>query len=103
MRFFYSLAFRSSPGDLAVGSFDFVLDFDCCIVLSSAPAAAFGDPGVWTAACSVNSGCTGLLHHSSLNRTGPPWACIFLLDDLEPASLVTLFLSRRWYGPVSLC
>ncbi|GFS29932.1 hypothetical protein TNIN_483611 [Trichonephila inaurata madagascariensis] len=37
---------HSSPGDLAVWSVDFVLDFDGWIIRSSAPAA--GDPGVWT-------------------------------------------------------
>ncbi|GFS30558.1 hypothetical protein TNIN_326081 [Trichonephila inaurata madagascariensis] len=50
-------AFRSPPGDLAVWSFDLVLGYDGWIVRSLDPTPAFG--GVWTAACSVVSGCTG--------------------------------------------
>ncbi|GFY62181.1 hypothetical protein TNIN_177211 [Trichonephila inaurata madagascariensis] len=55
----YSLNFHSSPGDLAVWSVDFVLNFDDWIVRSSAPTPAAGDPGVWTSAWIVDSGCTG--------------------------------------------
>ncbi|GFY77785.1 sortilin-related receptor [Trichonephila inaurata madagascariensis] len=38
----------------------------------------------------------GLLNSSPLDRTGPPWTCTSPPEDLEPASLVTLFLGRRW-------
>ncbi|GFY69698.1 hypothetical protein TNIN_230671, partial [Trichonephila inaurata madagascariensis] len=62
MRSTYSLAFRSSPGDLSVLSavwiVDFVLDFHGWIVHSSAPGPAAGDLGVWTSVWIVGSGCT---------------------------------------------
>ncbi|GFS43466.1 hypothetical protein TNIN_357311 [Trichonephila inaurata madagascariensis] len=51
MRSSYSLAFRSSPGTLAVWSFDLILDLDGWIVRSSAPAPALGDPGARTSVC----------------------------------------------------
>ncbi|GFW11198.1 hypothetical protein TNCV_5132091 [Trichonephila clavipes] len=91
MRSAYLLAFCSSSGVLAAWSFDLVVIFDGWIVRSSAPA--IGDPGVWTG--------LGFWNRFPLNRTSPPWARISPLYDLELASLLTLFLGRKLYGPVS--
>ncbi|GFS50505.1 hypothetical protein TNIN_223571 [Trichonephila inaurata madagascariensis] len=79
MRSSYWLTFRSSPGTLAVWSFDLVEDSDVWIIHSSAPA--LDHSGVSSCLCLDSGWASGTF----LLWTGlvPPWACISPLDDLD--------------------